>query len=600
MLGCKKSEIKVIVNSYLGNRLFSGGLACFMLFTLSGCGGGGSGNTGTPSVMALSAPTNLTADAGKQRATLNWSTVPAATSFTIYYSSAPGVSKSSSKITDAHSIYVMRDLTDGKPYFFAISAVNAAQESDLSVEVSATPTPTPPQPAPVTLRAQSENKLVRISWEPGFLATADPTSYTIYYGTTPQLSPHSPLKMTQASSPQAITGLDNGTLYYFAVTATTANGESAMSYTVSATPLASPPPAPPSGLTAVEGNGNITLTWTPTPGVSTYNLYYGTEFDVNKANGIKVTDVRQPFTLTGLRNNTAYFLVLSAVGAGGEGFESPQVAATPLISAPVEDMVSIPAGTFLMGDNLLDLSAPAPYATPVHAVTLSAFSIARHETSYAQWVSVYNWAVQNGYTFESAGRNGAWQISTHMPVTQISWFDVVKWLNARSEKEGRSPVYFTSASQTAVYRAGNIDLTNGSVAWLANGYRLPTEAEWEYASRGGLVGKRYPWGDVLEATRANYDRGTSTSIGSYPANGFGLHDMAGNVWEWTWDRDSTDYSMDASGITDPHGSSAGLLRVRRGGSYVYGERYLRNFDKMFRSANYTGPYFGFRAASSQP
>jgi formylglycine-generating enzyme required for sulfatase activity len=569
---------------------------------LSGCGGGAAGvvgGAGETAVLNLLPPANLTADAGKQRVTLNWSNVPQATSFTIYYSNTPGVTKAGNKITDAHSIYVMRDLTDGKPYFFAIAAANTTQESELSAEVSATPTPTPPQPAPVTLRAQSENKLVRVSWEPGFLATGDPTSYTVYYGPAAQVSPLTALKMTGASSPQAITGLDNGALYYFAVTATTANGESAMSYTVSATPLASPPPAPPSGLTAVEGNGNITLTWTPTPGASTYNLYYGTEFEVNKANGIKVTDVRQPFSLTGLRNNTAYFLVLSAVGAGGEGFESPQVAATPLASAPVEDMVSIPAGTFLMGDNLLDSSAPAPYATPVHPVTLSAFSIARHETSYAQWVSVYDWALQHGYTFDSAGRNGAWQIGTHMPVTQISWFDVVKWLNARSEKEGRSPVYYTNASQTTVYRTGNLDLSNNLVAWLANGYRLPTDAEWEYASRGGLVGKRYPWGDVLDSTRANYDRGTSTSVGSYPANGYGLHDMAGNVWEWTWDRDSTDYSMDASGITDPHGTSTGLLRVRRGGSYVYGERYLRNFDKMFRSANYTGPYFGFRAASSQ-
>lgn len=588
----------------LAKWLLTTGWVFYLLFSLIGCGGGGGGGSTTPNVVpivsSLAPPANLTADAGKQRVTLNWSNVPSATSFTIYYGNAPGISKSSKKITDAHSIYVMRDLTDGTPYYFAIATASALGESALSTEVSATPTPTPPQPAPVTIRAEAGNQQMRVSWEPGFLATSDPTSYTVYYGTTPLLSKLTSLKAVAASSPQLLTGLNNGTTYYLAVTATTANGESAMSYTIFATPVLSPAPAAPTGFTAVEGNGAITLSWNPSVGASSYNLYYGTEFDVTKANGIKVTNVSSPFTLSGLTNKTAYFLVVSAVGPGGESFDSPQIAATPLASAPVLAMLSMPAGTFQMGDNVLDPSALAPYATPVHNVTLSAFSLSRYEITYAQWRAVYDWAVQNGYAFDSPGRNGALQLGTHMPVTQISWYDTVKWLNARSEKEGRDPVYFTDANRVTVYRTGNIDLANDSVAWLANGYRLPTDAEWEYASRGGLVGKQYPWGDVLDTTRANYDRGTSTSIGSYAPNGFGLYDMAGNVWEWTWDHESATYSADAAGVTNPHGPVTGLLRVRRGGSYVYGERYLRNFDKMFRSNNYSGPYFGFRAASSQP
>lgn len=588
----------------LAKWLLTTGWVFYLLFSLIGCGGGGGGGSTTPNVVpivsSLAPPANLTADAGKQRVTLNWSNVPSATSFTIYFGNAPGISKSSKKITDAHSIYVMRDLTDGTPYYFAIATVSALGESALSAEVSATPTPTPPQPAPVTIRAEVGNQQMRVSWEPGFLATSDPTSYTVYYGTTPLLSKLTSLKAAAASSPQLLTGLNNGITYYLAVTATNLNGESAMSYTISATPVLSPAPAAPTGITAVEGNGAITLSWNPSVGASSYNLYYGTEFDVTKANGIKMANVSSPYTLSGLTNKTAYFLVISAVGPSGESFESPQVGATPLASAPALAMLSIPAGTFQMGDNVLDTSALAPYATPVHNVALSAFSLSRFEITYAQWRAVYDWAVQNGYAFDSPGRNGALQLGTHMPVTQISWYDTVKWLNARSEKEGRSPVYFTDASRTTVYRAGKIDLANDFVAWLANGYRLPTEAEWEYASRGGLVGKQYPWGDVLDSTRANYDRGTSTSIGSYAPNAYGLYDMAGNVWEWTWDRDSTDYSADAAGVTNPHGPVTGLLRVRRGGSYVYGERYLRNFDKMFRSSNYNGPYFGFRAASSQP
>lgn len=577
----------------------------FLVIGLIGCGGGG----GAPSVKppdilpgasSLLPPSNVTADAGKQRVTLNWSNVPSATSFTIYYSTTPGISKSSQKIVDAHSIYIMRDLTNGKPYYFAIAAVGATGESALSAEVSATPTATPPQPAPVTIRADAGNKQVQLSWEPGFEATSDPTSYTVYYDTAPSLSKLISKKLTSAVSPQAVTALVNGTTYYFAVSATTTNGESALSYTVSATPAVNVGPVAPTGLAAVEGNGSITLSWNPSVGANSYNLYYGTEFDVTKANGIKVAGVTSPFTLGGLTNKTAYFLVLSAVGPGGESFETPQVSATPLASTPIQAMMHIPAGTFQMGDNVLDPNAPAPYATPVHNVSLSAFSIERFEVSYTQWRAVYDWAITHGYTFDSAGRNGALQLGTNMPVTQINWCDTVKWLNARSEKEGRSPVYFTDASQTTVYRTGNIDLSNDAVNWQGNGYRLPTDAEWEYAARGGLVGKQYPWGNVLDASKANFDRGTSTSIGSYSPNGYGLYDVAGNVWEWTWDHDSADYSASAAGVTNPHGPLTGLLRVRRGGSYVYGERYLRNFDKMFRSNNYSGPYFGFRAASSQP
>ncbi len=579
--------------------LTAGGLLCLPV-GLTGCGGGTAGSAQTPLTVSPQPPVSLTADAGRERVTLSWSNVPMATSFTIYYGTAPGVSRSSTKIADAHSIYVLRNLLNGTRYYFAVAAVGATGEGSLSAEVSASPSATPPQPAPVSIRAEAENQQVRLSWEPGFLATSDPTNYTVYYGTTLPLSKTTALKAAAPASPWALSGLTNGTTYYFAVTASTLNGESALSYQVAATPVASPPPAAPTGVSATEGNGAVTLSWNAAAGASTYNLYYGTEFGVGKASGIKVTGVSSAFTLNGLSNNTAYFLAVTAVGPGGESVESAQVAATPRASTPVPAMVSIPAGSFQMGDNVADPSASAPYATPVHSVSLSAFSMARYETSYAQWRAVLDWAVLNGYVFDSPGRNGALQLGTHMPVTQISWYDVVKWLNARSEKEGRSPVYFTDASQSAVYRSGNLDLSNAAVAWQANGYRLPTEAEWEYAARGGLMGQLYPWGNVLHASRANYDRGTSTSIGSYAPNGYGLYDMAGNVWEWTWDRDSANYSLDAAGVTDPHGPTTGLLRVRRGGSYVYGERYLRNFDKMFRAANYTGPYFGFRAASSQP
>lgn len=126
----------------------------------------------------------------------------------------------------------------------------------------------------------------------------------------------------------------------------------------------------------------------------------------------------------------------------------------------------------------------------------------------------------------------------------------------------------------------------GYCAWLASKIakpvRLPTEAEWERAARGGHAGRRFPWGDTLDAARAHFlphaaaktDRGTAP-VGSYPPNAFALHDMAGNVWEWVSDWYSATYYERAQYI-NPQGPESGLMRIVRGGAWVNADaRYLR-------------------------
>jgi len=231
---------------------------------------------------------------------------------------------------------------------------------------------------------------------------------------------------------------------------------------------------------------------------------------------------------------------------------------------------------------------------PPTDVTVSAFYMDTNLVSYSQWKSVYNWATSNGYVFDNVGYTKA----TNFPVSAVDWYDTVKWCNARSQKAGLTPVYYTNASLTAVYMNGDVDAVY--VNWTNSGYRLPTEAEWEKAARGGLTGQRFPWGNTISESQANYygdPNGTqlsldtnfdlgpagnnavgissgypnTTPVGYFAPNGYGLYDMAGNVFEWCWDWYGTPYA----GGTDPRGPASGSSRVLRGGNWNYLAIYAR-------------------------
>jgi formylglycine-generating enzyme required for sulfatase activity len=252
-------------------------------------------------------------------------------------------------------------------------------------------------------------------------------------------------------------------------------------------------------------------------------------------------------------------------------------------------MVRIPAGTFSMGDPLGDCytETQGPYdELPLHPVALGSFCMDETEVTKALWDEVYSWAVTNGYSFDNPGSAKG----PAYPVQNISWYDAVKWCNARSEKEGLTPCYCRSVAQITVYRNGQVDIENDWVRWPANGYRLPTEAQWEYAARGGAVGRRFPWSDVDTVThsRANYCStpelpydvsptrgyhpdyqaggfGYTSPARSFSANGYGLYDLAGNVEEWCWDAYDAGY-YGVSPAAFPIGPNVGNQRVVRGGS----------------------------------
>jgi formylglycine-generating enzyme required for sulfatase activity len=267
--------------------------------------------------------------------------------------------------------------------------------------------------------------------------------------------------------------------------------------------------------------------------------------------------------------------------------ESPQafyrmrIAST---SATPTNMALIPAGSFEMGNALSASHDGDIDELPVHTVSVREFYMDKYEVSKALWDEVAAWAGAHGYDINTGSASGK---AANHPVHSVTWYSMVKWCNARSEKEWLTPCYTVDG---AVMKT---DTTYPDCNFSANGYRLPTEAEWEKAARGGLSGKRFPWGDTIAHSQANYysmagdsydvspTRGFhptyvtplatfpySSPVGSFAPNAYGLYDMAGNMDEWCWDfYDSTYYAKSPS--SDPRGAFSGFYRVVRGGGWDY-------------------------------
>jgi formylglycine-generating enzyme required for sulfatase activity len=217
------------------------------------------------------------------------------------------------------------------------------------------------------------------------------------------------------------------------------------------------------------------------------------------------------------------------------------------------EMVLVPAGKFMMGSPASEKGRNENETQ--HEVTLTKpFYMGKYEVTQEQW-------------FEIMGGNPSKEKGRMLPVTNVSWNDCqdfIKKLNAK---------------------------TNG-------GYRLPTEAEWEYACRAGTTTK-YSVGDKITPKDANYRDskiGEPVAVGSYKPNAFGLYDMHGNVWEWCEDW-KVDYQ--AGAVTDPKGPATGERRVLRGGSFNF---YVWNTRSSFRfNLSPTSRYlfYGFRLARTK-
>ncbi|MDP8268478.1 MAG: SUMF1/EgtB/PvdO family nonheme iron enzyme [Candidatus Tenebribacter davisii] len=220
---------------------------------------------------------------------------------------------------------------------------------------------------------------------------------------------------------------------------------------------------------------------------------------------------------------------------------------TDIISVSIEsrEMIFVQGGTFSMGDHFNEGDSDE---LPLHDVTVSNFYMGKCEVTQGEWESVMGSNPSHDYG-----------VGPNYPVYYVSWYSVVEYCNALSNSQGLDPCY-------------TINGTDISWDFSKNGYRLPTEAEWEYAARGGVNHTdNYKYSGTTDnlGDYAWYDSNsgpTTHEVGTKLPNQLGIYDMSGNLWEWCWDWYSG-YTADAQ--TNPLGPESGIERIRRGGNWGY-------------------------------
>lgn len=347
-------------------------------------------------------------------------------------------------------------------------------------------------------------------------------------------------------------------LYYYRVSAYNGAGSSDYSNEISITQDLCPTekPEPPSDLTVViHSQTSCYLSW-----VDNSDNEYGFEIERKLEEGSysQIGMVEENITIyddTGLEPGTVYFYRVRAYNSAGNSDYSNEESATTE-KPPVGSMELIPTGCFDMGDHFNEGDTDE---LPVHNVCISEFYMDVYEVTNAH----YKQCVDAGIC-TAPGLNSS--------ETRTSYYGNSDYDNY--------PVIYVDYNQA-----------NDYCGWL--GKRLPTEAEWEYAARGGLSGKRYPWGDSISCDDADYARLDSErdcygygsldndthAVGSYTSNGYGLFDVAGNVWEWVSDWYGGNY-YSVSPTNDPQGPSSGDKLILRGGAWT---SYPENVRVSYRS-----------------
>lgn len=272
-----------------------------------------------------------------------------------------------------------------------------------------------------------------------------------------------------------------------------------------------------------------------------------------------------------------------------------------LLEVPPDDVLVFP-GTFAMGSPV-DEPGRGMFEQS-HSVSLANHLLVKAtEVTWAEWTSTRSQAQARGYTDLAVGRNGlnGGPLGDH-PVTTVSWWDAIKWCNLRSEIEGIEPAYYSAPTFTAasILRRGT---PAPYVKWNADGYRLPTEAEWEYFCRAGSTTAFFNGqpvsniGSLVDTTLepagwyGGNSGGNSQPVAMKIPNPWGLYDTHGGVYEWCWDWFGF---YPAGPVIDPTGAATGSDRVIRGGAWNVESRQCRSAFRHSSFPNHSLDFVGFR------
>ena len=347
------------------------------------------------------------------------------------------------------------------------------------------------------------------------------------------------------------------------------------------------------GQTASDGagrNGLFTqhlLSNLKTPGLEVTEVFRKTGADVARASE------RQQLPAMNISfYETAYLGSRPVASAPVQPTPAPTPAATTPAAVPQrpvpDNFVRINGGTFTMGS---PANEPERFDRegPQHQVTVSSFYMGKYEVTQKEYRDIM-------------GSNPSKFKGDNLPVEQVSWYDAIDYCNKRSQREGLTLAYTIDKSSSDTNNFSKEDKYKYAVTWNrnANGYRLPTEAEWEYACRAGTT-TAYNTGSAISDATGWYDAnsgvwllvfgGKTNPVGQKPANAWGLYDMHGNVWEWCWDW----YESYSSGAqTEPTGASSGSDRVERSGSWYSIATYLRSAFRSYGPPSSRNHALGFR------
>jgi formylglycine-generating enzyme required for sulfatase activity len=271
----------------------------------------------------------------------------------------------------------------------------------------------------------------------------------------------------------------------------------------------------------------------------------------------------------------------------GFGQQNPEVSSfapvetTFVVSGTAFEMVWIHGGYFKMGSPTSELNRDS--GETLHPVILTnGFYMGKYEVTQAQYKMVMGTTITAQQALAGGGSTNFGR-GNNYPMYYVSWNDALVFCNKLSMLEGLSPAYSIGGSTDPAEWGGvpagsNVTWNSVQIVPGSNGYRLPTEAQWEYSCRAGTT-EAFNWGtDNINITQANYNGqiNRTSVVGSYAPNAWGLHDMHGNVAEWCWDRDNPFNGWEDTVVTNPMGQSTGSLRVFRGGNWSDAGRYLRS------------------------